>query len=46
MGITTGQVQWKPVMGIFAAWVITLPCAALFAGIAYLVLPFIIALAR
>lgn len=37
MGIVTGQTQWKPVLGVLASWVITLPCAALlsagFAGL-------------
>lgn len=29
MGIVTGQTKWKPVMGVLASWVITVPCAAL-----------------
>lgn len=29
MGIVTGQTKWKPVLGVLASWVITLPCAAL-----------------
>jgi PiT family inorganic phosphate transporter len=29
MGIVTGQTKWKPVFGVLASWVITLPCAAL-----------------
>lgn len=29
MGMVTGQTKWKPVMGVLASWVITLPCAAL-----------------
>ena len=28
MGIVTGQTKWKPVLGVLASWVITLPCAA------------------
>lgn len=36
MGIVTGQTKWKPVMGVLASWVITLPCAALFSALAYL----------
>lgn len=37
MGIVTGQTKWKPVMGVLASWVITLPCAALFsAGVVWL----------
>jgi inorganic phosphate transporter, PiT family len=35
MGIVTRQAKWKPVLGVVASWVITLPCAALLAGIAY-----------
>jgi PiT family inorganic phosphate transporter len=33
MGIVTGQTKWKPVMGVLASWVITLPCAALLSAI-------------
>jgi inorganic phosphate transporter, PiT family len=29
IGIVTGQTKWKPVLGVLASWVITLPCAAL-----------------
>jgi len=36
MGIATGQTKWKPVLGVLASWVITLPCAALLAAFAYL----------
>jgi PiT family inorganic phosphate transporter len=46
MGIVTGQVKWKPVLGVLASWVITLPCAALLAGFIYIALPHILKLAR
>lgn len=42
MGIVTGHVKWKPVLGVFASWIVTLPCAALLAGITYLALPHIL----
>ena len=32
IGITTRQVQWKPVLGVLASWFVTLPCAALLAA--------------
>ena len=35
MGIVTGQTKWKPVFGVLASWVVTLPCAALLSGAAY-----------
>jgi PiT family inorganic phosphate transporter len=35
MGVVTGQTKWKPVLGVLAAWVITLPCAAILAALAY-----------
>ncbi len=35
MGIVTGQAKWKPVLGVLASWVVTLPCAALLSGAAY-----------
>lgn len=38
MGITTRQTKWKPVMGVLASWVVTLPCAALFSAAIYVVL--------
>jgi PiT family inorganic phosphate transporter len=38
MGLVTGQVKWKPVAGVLASWIITLPCAALIAGAAYFIL--------
>jgi PiT family inorganic phosphate transporter len=38
MGLVTGQTQWKPVLGVLASWLITLPCAALLAAIAIRVL--------
>jgi PiT family inorganic phosphate transporter len=33
MGIVTGQTKWKPVIGVLASWVITLPCAALLSAL-------------
>jgi PiT family inorganic phosphate transporter len=38
IGITTRQAKWKSVIGVLLSWVITLPCAASFAAVAYLVL--------
>jgi PiT family inorganic phosphate transporter len=38
IGITTRQAKWKPVTGVLLSWVITLPCAAALAALAYLVL--------
>jgi len=38
IGIATGQAKWKPVMGVLLSWVITLPCAAVLAAVAYLLL--------
>lgn len=35
MGIATRQTKWKPVLGVLASWVVTLPCAALLAALAY-----------
>ena len=35
MGIVTGQTKWKPVLGVLASWVVTLPCAAAIAAAAY-----------
>jgi len=35
IGITTRQAHWKPVLGVLASWVVTLPCAALLAALAY-----------
>ena len=37
IGITTQQVHWKPVLGVLASWVITLPCAALLAALVFAV---------
>lgn len=34
MGIATGQAKWKPVVGVLASWVITLPFAAVLAAAA------------
>ena len=38
IGVTTGQANVKTVMGIVLSWVITLPCAALIAGVLYLLI--------
>ena len=35
MGIVTRQVKWAPVLGILTSWIVTLPCAALVASVAY-----------
>jgi PiT family inorganic phosphate transporter len=35
MGIATRQVKWKPVLGVLASWVITLPCGAMTAALSY-----------
>lgn len=35
MGMVTGQAKWRPVLGVVASWVVTLPCAALGAAAAY-----------
>ena len=35
MGIVTRQAKWKPVVGVLASWVVTLPCAAILAALAY-----------
>ena len=35
IGITSRQVKWKPVLGVLASWVITLPCAAALAAVAF-----------
>ncbi len=35
MGIVTGKAKWKPVLGVLASWVITLPCAAVLAALVY-----------
>ena len=35
MGIVTGQTKWKPVLGVLASWVVTLPCAVLLAALAH-----------
>lgn len=37
MGIVTGQAKWTPVLGVLASWVVTLPCAALLAAVAYFI---------
>jgi len=38
IGIATQQAKWQPVMRVLLSWVITLPCAAALASLAYLVL--------
>jgi PiT family inorganic phosphate transporter len=38
IGLTTGQANIKTVSGIVLSWVITLPCAAFVAGLAYFVM--------
>jgi PiT family inorganic phosphate transporter len=38
IGVTTGQARWKTVRPVLAAWVVTLPCAAVLAGGLYAVL--------
>jgi inorganic phosphate transporter, PiT family len=38
MGIVTHQAKWKPIFGIVASWVITLPCGALLAALAYVLI--------
>jgi PiT family inorganic phosphate transporter len=35
IGIATRRVKWKPVIGVLLSWVITLPCAAALAALAY-----------
>ncbi len=35
MGMVTRQAKWKPVFGILASWVITLPCAGILAALVY-----------
>jgi inorganic phosphate transporter, PiT family len=36
MSIVTRQTKWAPVLGVLASWLVTLPCAALIAAGAYL----------
>jgi PiT family inorganic phosphate transporter len=38
IGIATRQAKWKPVLGVLLSWILTLPCAAVLAAIAYLAL--------
>ena len=38
IGVVTKQAKWKPVLGILFSWVVTLPCAALIAAFAFLLL--------
>lgn len=35
MGVVTRQTKWKPVLGVLASWLITLPCAAVLAAVAF-----------
>lgn len=35
MGAVTGQTKWRPVIGVMASWVVTLPCAAVLGAGAY-----------
>lgn len=46
MGLVAGNVKWNPVLGVLASWVVTLPCAALLAGTAFLALPHVLHLVR
>lgn len=38
IGITTRQAKWKPVIAVLLSWIVTLPCAAAVAALAYLIL--------
>jgi PiT family inorganic phosphate transporter len=38
MGVVTRQAHGRPVAGVLASWLVTLPCAALFAAVTYLVI--------
>jgi PiT family inorganic phosphate transporter len=38
MGAAAGRAKWKNVLEIFLAWVVTLPCGALLAAVAYWVM--------
>ena len=38
IGVTTGQANVRTVVGIVLSWIVTLPCAALIAGLAYFVI--------
>jgi PiT family inorganic phosphate transporter len=42
MGIVTRQAKWKPVARVIASWIVTLPCAALLAATAYLLVPAVV----
>ena len=35
MGMVTGQAKWAPVLKILLSWVVTLPCGAALAGLAF-----------
>lgn len=37
MGIVTRQAKWEPVIGILLSWLVTLPCAAALAALAYFI---------
>ena len=38
IGVTTGQANWRVMLGIVLSWVLTLPCAALIAAFVYWIL--------
>jgi PiT family inorganic phosphate transporter len=38
IGLATRQTKWQPVLGVLLSWVVTLPCAAVLAALAYLAL--------
>jgi PiT family inorganic phosphate transporter len=38
IGLTTGQANYRTMSAIVASWMLTLPCAALIAGVLYSVL--------
>ena len=35
MGLATRQARWKPVIGVIASWVITLPCSVILSALFY-----------
>lgn len=35
IGVATGQARWKPLFHIVLSWIVTLPCSALLAALAY-----------
>lgn len=42
IGVTTHQAKWRTVIPVLAAWVITLPCAALLAALLFALLRFLL----